>query len=149
MEDNEDSVYVVGHWELGWNSPIKELDLWEYPLKEFGVKQLAMVPISGLSTPGQNLFLKEFLNTEEAVTQYESNHTVVVVDENGSSDLESFVHPQKAVYVFGKTSLSPLLLLQNKNNIQSIRIKTTNNTGMLWAHQAATVVLYDRMKKKP
>jgi hypothetical protein len=43
-------VVVAGMWELGWNTPIKEIDLWRYPLKDFGVDRFYMTPISGIES---------------------------------------------------------------------------------------------------
>lgn len=48
-------VKVAGIWELGWNTPIKEIELWEYPLRDFGVDAFYMTPITGI----QSQFVQE------------------------------------------------------------------------------------------
>ena len=43
------SVAVAGLWELGWNTPIKEADLWEFMLRDMGVNLWSMAPVSGIT----------------------------------------------------------------------------------------------------
>lgn len=138
------SVEIVGVWELGWNSPIKELDLWEFPLKDFSVSHINMTPVTGLGVNTQ--CLKEFHSVEEALSTY-PNHQVVFIDEAGETELSDFTHPENAIYVFGKTSYSPFKT-HAKPGDMSIRIDTIQKSGLLWSHQAATLILYDRMKKQ-
>ena len=47
----ENIVRIAGFWELGWNTPIKEIELWEYPLKDFNVDKFYMTPITGIDSP--------------------------------------------------------------------------------------------------
>lgn len=136
-------INIVGCWDLGWNTPIKEVDLWEYPLRDFGVDNFYMSPITGIlnSSVSEHSDMKLFLDEER-----ERGHTIVFIDEKGENDLVSFNHPINATYVFGKASFSPMTSFKKENDL-SIRIKTVINSGLLWPHQAASVVLYDRMLK--
>ena len=43
-------VKVASYWELDWNTPIKEIDLWRYPLQDFGVETFYMTPITGIES---------------------------------------------------------------------------------------------------
>lgn len=135
-------IYVAGFWELGWNTPIKEIDLWEHPLKDFGVVNLLMTPISGI----ENNYIVEKQTFEEILDFVTSNNlTVVYVDEHASTTLREFQHPEDVIYIFGKASLSPFLAYGQEN--LAVKIETANNTGGFWPHQAASIVLYDRMIK--
>jgi len=45
----ETVVKIAGLWDLSWNTPIKEYDLWIYPIKEFDVDTLYMCPVTGIA----------------------------------------------------------------------------------------------------
>lgn len=130
-------VIVAGIWEYGWNTPIKELDLWHFPLKEFGVDELAMTPVSGISTNK----VREFHNVEDIIQYYEI--PIIVCSENGTSTLKDFKHPKDGLYIFNRTSGGELPITPD----YSLKIETTLNKGMLWGHQAASIILYDRFLK--
>jgi hypothetical protein len=137
-------IKVAGVWELGWNTPIKEIELWEYPLRDFGVDELHMSPVSGISS----LFVHEHSNLGPWIDQERVNgNTIVFVDENGVTDLDDFEHPENAVYVLGKASLSAMVAYGLEQDL-SVKIKTKMNAGLLWPHQAITIVLNDRFKKE-
>lgn len=130
-------VVFAGIWELGWNTPIKEIDLWKYPLREFGVDHLAMTPISGI----KDRFVKEYPDIDSIINTYDL--PLIIVDERGEIDLENFTHPENALYLFGKASYSPL-----HHGAISLRINTPENKGMLWPHQAASIILYHRWQSQ-
>ena len=131
-------VVVASIWESGWNTPIKEFDLWYYPLQDFGVDEFAMTPISGIRL---NNKVQEFNNVEEILQHY--NLPVVLCSEYGETSLENFEHPKDALYLFNRTSGGSII----NNPEHSIRIETKLNKGMLWGHQAASIILYDRFLK--
>lgn len=133
-------VIVAGIWELGWNTPIKEMDLWEMVIRDFGVDEFYMTPVSGIESG----FVKESSSLEEVLLKY-PDLPVVIVDEKGENKLSTFKHPESCIYVFGKTTCSPLFL--RKPQHQTLAIETVANDALLWAHQACAIVLYDRMKK--
>ena len=134
-------IKIAGIWEFGWNTPIKELDLWEYPLRDFVVDMFYMTPISGIKSDvvHERESMEDILNENR-------DFDIVFVDERGYIDLENFIHPKNVMYIFGKSGLSSLSAYGNKDSI-SVKIKTIKNSGLLWPHQAASIILYDRFIK--
>jgi hypothetical protein len=135
-------VKFLSSWELAWNVPLKEMDLWEFPLREFDVNGLIMFPVTGI----QNNFVAEYHNFEDAVAA-NPNLVKVFVDENGEENLRDFVHPENALYIIGKTSLS-LETAYRQPGDKSITISTKNSTGLFWGHQVASIIMYDRNNKE-
>jgi hypothetical protein len=136
------TVKVAGLWELGYSAPLTEFFHWHYPLRDFGVSELIMSPISGIQNEG----LVEYVDPAAAI-QANPDLTVVFVDEKGSEDLETFVHPENALYVFGRANLSAMTAYGRPGD-RSLKISTVTNQGLLWPHQVAVLVLYDRFKKQ-
>lgn len=137
-------VKVAGIWEQGWNTPFLECDLWEYPLRDFAIDQHYMVPITGIIKPVSER------NSIQDVLDENPNLTVVWVDEFGETSLSEFTHPQDVIYIVGKSSTRPMAQYSKPGDL-SVRIETKpdgSNQGMLWSHQAITVVLYDRLLKQ-
>lgn len=135
------TVHIVGAWELGWNVPLLELDLWEHPLRDFGVDSFHMSPVTGIQ---RSRAVTEHPTIEDALTPLRAQGLqVVYVDECGVTPLREFCHPADVVYVFGKASYSPMPTAHKDD--QSVRVEFSE--GRLWPHQAAVVVLYDRMCK--
>jgi tRNA(Leu) C34 or U34 (ribose-2'-O)-methylase TrmL len=134
-------VKVAGLWELGWNTPIKEIELWEYPLRDFKVDDFYMSPVTGIDSN----FVKERKYFEE-ILEENKDLSFVYVDEASETSLAEFAHPNKALYIFGKASFSPMAMYKKSKDL-SVRIDTAENKGLLWPHQAAAIVLYDRMVK--
>jgi tRNA(Leu) C34 or U34 (ribose-2'-O)-methylase TrmL len=135
------TILLAGMWELGWNTPIKEIELWEYPLRDFGVDKLLMAPVSGI----ESNFVEEFNSIQDILDSY-SGMSLVFVDERGDVPLQEFKHPENALYIFGKASQSALPYKNPRD--YSVVIPTIESKGMLWPHQAAALVLYDRMLKQ-
>jgi hypothetical protein len=133
-------IRVVSFWEQGWNTPIKEYDLWHFPARELGVDDLIMIPVSGILAPN----ITEVNNFEDISRD---NTTFVFVDESADSDLESFVHPENATYIIGRTSFSPMVSYKQEGD-KVVSIKSILNSGLFWGHQAMCIVLYDRLKKQ-
>lgn len=131
-------IVVAGIWELGWNTPIKEWDLWYHPMRDFGVDEIAMTPISGINKKG----IREFGSVEEMIQHYQL--PVIMCDEKGKTTLKEFEHPKDALYLFGKASYSPIGIVPEA---KSLVIPTVQNKGLLWPHQAACIILYDRLLK--
>ena len=137
------AVHILGLWELGYNTPLLELDVWQYPLREFNVNQFYMSPCTGV----QSDRLIEVNNPLDVINKFRrDNIPVVFIDERGSIELQNFVHPENVLYVFGKVSQSAWAAY-GTNTDQSVFIKTLANTGMMWPHQCAVTLLYDRMNK--
>jgi hypothetical protein len=136
-------IKVVGMWEIGWNTPIMEFDLWEMVLRDFGVFGIdnwCMCPITGINKSKK---LEERETIQEFVGE-NPDFTPVYLDENGETNLADFDHPEKVLYILGRNRYSPIA--QSKQAL-SVRIETKENKGILWSHQALSIVLYDRMKK--
>ena len=134
-------IVLAGLWELGWNTPIKEADLWEMVARDFGVT-IAMCPVSGVRLWWEGGLL-EYADLPAALTAL--GLPGVFVDEHGTVPLRDFVHPESCVYVFGKTSTSALYAMREGD--VSVSVETPGQLGMMWAHQAAAIVLYDRQVK--
>ncbi len=132
-------VKVLGCWELGWSTPIMEFDLWHFPLRDFEVDELIMTPISGISQK-----VTEYATIEDAINA-NKNLTPVFLDEDGEVELDVFIHPVDVLYIFGKASYSPFSARAKQG--QSVKIETAQGKGMLWPHQAASIVLRDRHMK--
>lgn len=137
-------IKVAGVWDFGWNTPIKEMELWEYPLKDYGVDEFIMSPVSGIS----NNYVTEVADFGLYINDHRNNgYTIVFLDEKASTTLENFVHPATNVlYVFGKAAFSPMTAYGQLTDT-SLKIVTPNNMGNLWPHQAAVLVLNDRFIK--
>lgn len=138
-------VRVVGVWEQGWNAPWSEHDLWSFPIRDFGVDAWAMTPITGIQ---KNEGLHEFQTLREPITRArEDGLAVVWVDEGGTLPIQEFWHPDAACYVFGRTSYAPHKEFGQPGEAV-VRIPTPANSGLLWAHQAMCIILYDRLRQR-
>lgn len=142
------SVKVAGLWELGWNTPLTESWLWSFVLRDFGVGEWAMQPVTGIihtDAWSGELILTEYNSIETMVEEFSGDFTRVYVDEAGEIPLSEFQHPEDAVYFFGKAGRTPLQYKRPEDF--SIRLVTIKNTGVLWPHQCLTTVLHDRLIK--
>jgi len=134
-------------WEFGYSAPLTEFDLWAFPLRDFGVDEWYMSPVSGIDK-------KQVTEAERIgdVLTVNPELTVVFVDEKGETPLSEFEHPEDALYVLGRANFSPLA---NRNGVfggvahkyVSVRIETVEGKGLLWPHQAIAIVLHDRASK--
>ena len=139
-------VVVAGLWELGYNTPLLERDLWEYPLRDFAVDQWWMSPVSGIYL-GDSI-LAEVDDLRDVIEPFDG--TVVYVDEHGSECLTDgcpahprFTHPEHVLYVLGKASMSTMQAYARPQD-KSVMIHTPQEKGMMWPHQAILIALYDR-----
>jgi hypothetical protein len=107
-------------------------------MKDFGVDEIAMTPVSGIRL---NNKVKEFNSIEDMVEYY--NLPVIICARNGETSLEEFEHPKDALYLFNRTSGGELPVKKGL----SLSIKTKLNAAMLWGHQAASIIMYDRFIK--
>ena len=72
------------------------------------------------------------------------NHSIVILDEAGESSLDSFIHPEKCVYVFGKTGMNDLI--QTIPHDFSVRVNAPDSKSMFGV-SVCCAVLYDRLIK--
>ena len=131
-------VTIAGLWERGYSTPLLELDLWQYPLREYGITDFVMSPVTGI----QSDFVKEVSDLGEWLAV--QDRPIVFLDENGDIPLHEFTHPEDVIYVFGRASLSAWKAYGKGS---AVRVETPGNTGMLWPHQVAVLVLNDRVQK--
>lgn len=134
-------IEVAGMWELAWNTPIKECELWDYALREFGLRHLNMTPISGIFAK----WIDEYESLEEII-EAKTDLTPVFIDEHGEVELREFQHPENVLYILGKGTFSPFSNMAKNYDAQSVRIDSVK-PGCLWPHQALALVLYDRSGK--
>jgi tRNA(Leu) C34 or U34 (ribose-2'-O)-methylase TrmL len=135
------TIKVAGMWELGWCAPLTEFDLWAFPLRDFGVAEWIMAPVSGVQKK-----VTEVAGIDAAIAA-NPELTVVFVDEDGATPLQEFRHPEDALYVLGRASSSPMRSFGAAHEHVSVRIETQEAKGLLWPHQAIAIVLYDRARK--
>lgn len=135
-------IKVAGCWELSFNTPLVEYDQWAFPLRDFGVDQYLMTPVSGID---RKKFFKEEVDIPTVIAN-NPDLTPVYFDEKGTTLLEDFNHPEDVLYILGRAGYSPWLAAGG-NGI-SVKIPTKCNGGMLWPHQVMCLALYDRMKKE-
>lgn len=140
----EGIIKVAGLWEQGWTVPVLEHQNWEYPLRDFNVQEFYMTPISGI----MDKWITEKQTIDEVILD-NPDLTVVWVDETAEVTLSDFEHPINALYITGRTTTRPMVLSRKEEHL-AVRIETKSdgsNQGMLWAHQAMCIVLYDRLLK--
>lgn len=148
-------VKMAGCWDVWENAEQEYLIHWRFLTKHFGVDTLYMTPVTGLAEKlkssldyTESTFIE--LPSLEDVIKANPELTPVIVDENGVTELSSFVHPDKVLYLFGRVGYSPLESLKKQSvsvRIPSWSKKPNVSRGLLHPHQAATVVLYDKMTK--
>jgi tRNA(Leu) C34 or U34 (ribose-2'-O)-methylase TrmL len=137
-------VSVFGFWEAGYSYPLLEAEHWRYPLREFGVPKWFMSPVSGINVPE----LTEVQDDLAALQEEALTKRIVFVDEGGTQSLLTYEHPENACYVFGRSSFSPLRSYADVLEHDSVVIPAGAGLGLLWAHQAAVMVLFDREVKR-
>jgi hypothetical protein len=135
------TVKIAGHWETAWRSPLEEFNDWWHPLKEFGIDEFYMSPVTGIAK-GRVL---EKASIDDVFRECEGL-TRVYVDESSTIELPDFVHPENALYIFGRTTFSPYLR-HNQEGDLAVKIPTVVNQGGFWGHTAAAVLMYDRFLK--
>jgi len=137
------TVALASIWETGWDTPLRESDLWRFLVDEFQLDGgIWMTPVSGIHLRDDS-GIHERASMADVLT--ELNLTAVFFDQDGDEALRDFVHPESCVYVTGSTLASSLSF--KRPGDLSVRIETPGGTGGLWSHQAACLALYDRQAK--
>ena len=141
------SVKVAGIWELNWNTPLCESHLWTFPLREFGIMDWAMCPVTGIThnESHSKMCLTEYETVSEMVEYFSEDHVRVFVDEKGETTLDEFEHPENAIYFFGNAGRAPTDY--KREGDLSVRLQTVANNGVMWPHQILVAVMYDRQTK--
>lgn len=147
-------ITVVGNWELGWNAPIKEVELWNFVLREFNVTDWWMWPVSGVrnSEEQQGVHLEERADLSTILSEV-TGPRVFVEPRNttfpqtlDSTWLHDFAHPDDAVYIFGSVYHNPVVSHWQEGELK-VTLKTERDDGVPWPHQILLALLYDRMVK--
>jgi tRNA(Leu) C34 or U34 (ribose-2'-O)-methylase TrmL len=135
-------IGLLGFWDIGYSAPLTEANLWQYMAQDFAVDSWNMIPVSGIDRPVQ-----EWASIEDFLAADDGTYTHVYVDEFGEDDLDTFEHPESAMYIFGQANYAPMKA-HIRDGDRSVRITTARTSGLLWPHQAAAVILYDRYRKE-
>jgi hypothetical protein len=128
-------IKVAGMWERGWNSPFMEFDLWDMVIREFGVDEFIMTPVTGCDKT-----VTEYSTLTE-VLEANSSLEPVFIDETSPVSLEAFTHPGDAIYIFGRVGVSPL---PYSNDNLSLKVETPTNLALMWPHQILPIILRHR-----
>lgn len=146
-------IKIAGHWEIGYMTPIIEGYLWSLLLRDFGVKEWLMFPVSGINNNEQKrVELKEFHTLRDILKECGDLQRVYIEPRTNHYNpetiwLDEFEHPEDCVYIFGSAHFNPTIgNLRDGDKVVSIR--TIHNRGVLWANQCVAIVLYDRLMKK-
>jgi len=148
-------IKIAGCWDV-WESAGREHEIhWRYMTKHFGVDTLYMTPITGIAetlSPALDYTECEFIElpTIQDVIDANPEFTPIIVDENGTTALKDFIHPENVLYLFGKVAGG--LLDKFGDSYDSVRIPSWSkyseaSLALLHPHQAASIVLYDNRIK--
>jgi hypothetical protein len=146
-------IRVAGCWDI-WSTPQEEYaKMWQFLLRGYCVEQFYMTPNTGLGAQLQADRHDGVAEVIELPTMADviaacPSFTPVVLDEYGTTDLRVFEHPENALYLFGRTGQSVLETLAWDGQSVHIACGNDDRAGFLHPHQAACVVLYDRMVKR-
>lgn len=145
-------IKVVGNWELSWNTPIKEAELWNFLLRDFQISEWYMWPISGIKhSEDHSVNLHERQTLEEVLEENKDIPHVYVEPYNPAfpdikpQDLREFEHPEDVLFIFGTAHFNPATRAREQDKI--LMVPTIENKGVLWPHQCLAVILYDRLVK--
>lgn len=147
-------IQVAGHWELGWNTPIKEIELWNLLLGEWGITNMYIWPVSGIKQHEHNLNLherdsfKDIINDDgvKGLTRvYFEPYNSFNQKERGI-DLREFEHPKNVLYIFGSNHFNPVIANKKEGDFV-VQIPTIHNRAILWPHQCLAICCYDRLLK--
>lgn len=144
-------VSVLGHWEIGYMTPIMEEKYWSLVLRDFNVNEMNMVPISGIKQKEISVKLNEYHNYDDALNNIDKKLVRVFIEPRtkhynpNTIWLHEFEHPENCLYIFGSAHYNPTI--SQKDPIV-VSIKTKDDKGVLWSNQCLSLVLYDRMLKE-
>jgi hypothetical protein len=145
-------IKIASIWDV-WLPSVQEYGIhWRFLRRHFNVSMVYMTPITGAgeeitrdSHDGSDTIIE--YETLQSVIEANPEMTPVILDENSPNPLRTFVHPENALYITGRTGLSPIDVLGNE--VQSVYIESASgeSSPMLHPHQAMCIVLYDRLRK--
>jgi len=141
---------VLAHWEWRDMVPMTEAPLWNLPLRDFGIVDWRMVPVSGIRNSERKVPLREFPSYEAAL-EVDGLRRVFIEPRSTHETpetvwLHDFEHPKECVYIFGSAHYNPAVMHRREGD-DVVSIKTVQDKGVLWSHQAAVIALYDRCNR--
>jgi len=119
---------------------------WRFLLSHFQVDTFCMTPATGALHQvycKHDVELTELGSLDDAVRIWQDCEPVAI-DENGELPLGGFEHPENALYLFGRTGATPMS--QGRKSVY-IECASGDRKPLLHPHQAAAIVLYDRLRK--
>ena len=131
-------VTLLGLWESGWLEPKVEAFMWRQLASAFAVDELALCP----EKLAPRTSLRQFNSVGDALRELKG--TRVFLDPNEGESLADFVHPQEAVYIFGRAGDDNRRWAKDAT---FVRIVTPAPVDFFALH-AAAIVLYDRETKR-
>lgn len=145
-------AHILGHWEIGYHAPITEQYYWSLALRDFGVADWNMVPVSGIHNAEAKVRLAEWKSYSDFFDAHPELTRVFIEPRTDHHNpdtvwLHDFDHPEDCVYVFGSAHYNPTLQHCREGDVV-VSIKTRDDKGVLWADQCACIVLYDREAKR-
>ena len=144
-------IAVLAHWEWRDMVPMTEAPLWSLPLRDFGVVDWRMVPVSGIRNPEQQVELREYPTYDAALEECTLQRVFIeprTAHQNPDTIwLSEFEHPEDCVYIFGSAHYNPTLFHRRPGD-PVVSIQTKQDRGVLWSHQAACIALYDRWQSQ-
>ena len=124
-------ITVVGMWERGYSEEQMFIEdtVWRQTVSAFAVDRFIMIPCP------------EYDTMQDALASTTGDRVFMCYDSEGAEPLWSFIHPEDAVYIFGRPG-DNLVQYMNKGNYK-VHIDTPNKVDMLGCSCVAAV-LYDR-----
>ena len=146
-------VHILGHWEIGYHAPITEQWFWSLPIRDFGLTEWHMMPVSGIRNREQLINLTEWASMDEYFATYPDKKRVFIEPRTKHQNpetiwLHEYTHPEDCVYIFGTAGYNPTMI-HHREGDDIVSVKTVNDKGVLWADQAMCIVLYERSKQWP
>lgn len=146
-------VKIAGYWDLWFSHRENEYDVsWRFMLKHFGVEQAILIPNVGarvkIPLDYTEVPLLE-MDSIQDVLEANPEYVPIFVDECGRAGLKEFSHPEKCLYIFGRTGFSPLGTcgIHQPQSIFIEGVPKHAGVGLLHPNQACSIVLYDRLAK--
>ena len=138
-------ISVIGMWEQGYTleQTFIEDTVWKQTLNAFAVDNFCMVTypeveIPNISNPMQCGSLQDALDNSIG------ERVFLTYPAEGATLLNEFVHPENAVYIFGRPAENLLDYIRPEDH--QVHINTPNDVDML-ACSCVAAVLYDRSVK--
>jgi len=146
-------IEVVSHWEIGWNTPLLEADLWLLPLRDFGVTDWWVWPVTGIRCREQRVNLHERPDLRTILQETPSWRRVYFEPINPSQFsgpstlLNEYEHTDDAVWIFGSNHFCPPMQMGRDENADYVTLPSVEDAGVIWPHQIFVAAAYDRLVK--